>query len=133
MGITNREVRFRDAEVTCINSSDRVNRIHHAPGDSAQNEAERTNAVIGDALIDGSALRWEYFKSFDGLTIEEIDALSASEVKRKETDCMEKNVWQVTQGVAAMVDDDPGPARDFVKCYVTTCQKDLFFFSIKSI
>ena len=70
----------------------------------------------------------EYFKSFDGLTIEEIDALSASKVKQKERDCMEKNVWQVAQEVAALVDDEPGPAGDFVKCYVTTCQKDHFFF-----
>ena len=79
MGITNAEVCFRDAEIACIHSSDRVNRIHRAPGDSAQNEAERTNAAIGDVLVDGSALRWEYSKPFDGLTIEGIDALSASE------------------------------------------------------
>ena len=79
VGITNAEVRFRDAEIASIHSSDRVNRIHRAPGDSARNEAERTNAAIGDALVDGSALRWEYSKPFDGLTIEEIDALSASE------------------------------------------------------
>ena len=79
VGITNTEVRFRDAEIARSHSSDRVNRIHRTPGDSAQNEAERTNAAIGDALVDGSALRWEYSKPFDGLTIEEIDALSASE------------------------------------------------------
>ena len=55
-------------------------------GDSipAQNEAERRNAGIGNALVDGSALRWEYFKPFDGLTLEEIDAISASEVKQQE-------------------------------------------------
>ena len=29
----------------------------------------------------------------------------------------------VAQEVAAMVDDEPGPAGDFVKCYVTTCEK----------
>ena len=131
VGITNTEVRFRDAEVARIHSSDRVNRIQRAPGDSAQNEAERTNAAIGDALVDGSALRWEYFKPFDGLTVEEIDALSASEVKQKERDCMEKNAWQVAQEVAAMVDDEPGPSGDFVKCYGTTCKKDQFFFNKK--
>ena len=51
VGITNTEVRLRDAEIPCIHSSDRVNRIHRAPGDSAQNEAERTNAAFGDALV----------------------------------------------------------------------------------
>lgn len=43
-GITNTEVRFRDAEIARIHSSDRVNRIRRSSGDSAQNEAERTNA-----------------------------------------------------------------------------------------
>lgn len=45
MGVTNIEVRFRDIETARIHSSDRVN-----PGDSAQIEAERTNASIGEAL-----------------------------------------------------------------------------------
>lgn len=80
VGITNTEVRFRDAEIAHIHSSDRVNRIHRASGVSAQNEAERTNAAIGDALVDGSALRWRYFKPFDDMTAVEIGALSANEV-----------------------------------------------------
>lgn len=37
---------------------------------------------------------------------------------------MEKNAWQVAHEVAAMVDDEPGPAGDFVLCYVTTCEKN---------
>ena len=99
MGITNTEVRFRDAEIAPIHSFDRVNRIHRASGGSAQNEAERTNAATGDALVDGSALRWQYFKPFDGTTAVEIGALSANEVKQKEKECMEKNAWQVAQEV----------------------------------
>ena len=99
MGIANTEVRFRDAEIARIYSSDRVNRIHHASGGSAQNKAERTNAAIGDSLVDGSALRWQYFKRFDGTTAVEIGALSADEVKQKEKDWMEKNAWQVAQEV----------------------------------
>jgi len=82
-----------DAEIARIHLSDRVSRIHRAPGDSAQNEAERTNAASGDALLDGSAVRWEYFQPLDGLTIEEIGATSASDVKQKERDCLEKNAW----------------------------------------
>ena len=79
--VTNIEVRFRDVEIATIQSSERVYRIHRAPGDSAQNEAERTNSSIGDALVGGTALKWQYFKPFDGLTNEEIKKLSASEVK----------------------------------------------------
>lgn len=52
------------------------NRNHQAPGDSAQNEAETTNASIhirSDALVNGMALKWEYFNSFDDqLTDEEM-------------------------------------------------------------
>lgn len=98
VGVTNIEVRFSDFEIARIQSSERVNRIHRAPGDSAQNEAERTNASIGDALVDGTALKWEYFKPFDGLTDTEIKKLSASEVKEREAICMEKNAWEVARG-----------------------------------
>ena len=42
-----------------------MNRIHRAPHDSGQNEAERSNAAIGEALVDGRALHWEYFQPTD--------------------------------------------------------------------
>ena len=56
VGVSNTEVRFRDAEIARIHAFDRVNRIHRAPGDSTRNEAERTNASIGEALVDGTSL-----------------------------------------------------------------------------
>lgn len=92
-------MRFSDFEIARIQSSGRVNRIHRALGDSVQNEAERTNASIGDALLDGTALKWEYFKPFGGLTDTEIKKLSASEVKEREAICMEKNAWEVAREV----------------------------------
>ncbi len=128
-GVLKSEVRFRDIETARIHSSDRVNRIHRAPGDSAQNEAERTNASIGEALVDGTALKWEYFTPFDGLTNEEIDELSSNELKEKDNLSMEKNVWRVAYDVAAMIDDESGPAGDFIKCYVTQREKNQFFFN----
>ena len=42
-----------------------MNRIHRAPHDSGQNEAERSNAAIGKALVDGRELHWEYFQPTD--------------------------------------------------------------------
>ena len=33
-----------------------MNRIHRAPHDSGQNEAERSSTAIGEALVDGRAL-----------------------------------------------------------------------------
>ena len=59
--VSNVEVRFRDVEIARMHFSDRVNRIHCAPGDSGQNEAERSNAAIGDALVDGEALKVAIF------------------------------------------------------------------------
>ena len=43
VGVTKIEVRFRDVEIAQVQSSERVNRIHCAPGRSAQNKAEATN------------------------------------------------------------------------------------------
>lgn len=48
VGCSNVEVRFRDLEIARIHDSDRVNRVHRARDDSGQNEAERSNAAIGN-------------------------------------------------------------------------------------
>ena len=77
-------------EIARIHSSDRVNRVHRAPGDSGQNEAERSNAAIGDALVDGSALKWNYYGPLDGLTEEEVKNLSVTDLQKRENDCIEK-------------------------------------------
>ena len=61
VGVSNIEARFGDVEIARIHSSNRVNRIHRAPGDSAQNESERTNASIGDALVDGDSFKMALF------------------------------------------------------------------------
>ena len=73
---TAKEVKYRDVEMARIFNSDRVNCIHRARDDSGQNEAERSNACIGKALVDGGAMRWQYYETFDRLTDEEIPALS---------------------------------------------------------
>ena len=40
---------------------------------------------------------------------------------------MEKNAWEVAREVTTMVDDEPGPAKDYLKCYTASnCQ---FFFN----
>ncbi|XP_070561926.1 uncharacterized protein [Ptychodera flava] len=57
VGISNTEVRYRDIEIVRIHGTERMNRCHRAPHDSGQNEAERSNAAIGEALVDGGALK----------------------------------------------------------------------------
>lgn len=129
VGVSNVEVRFRDIEIARIHSSDRVNRIHRAPGDSGQNEAERSNAAIGDALVDGSALKWNYYGPLDGLTEAEVKNLSVTDLQERENDCMEKNAWKVAAEVSKTIDDEPGSAGDYMKSYVTTRKERQFFFN----
>ena len=57
VGCSNIEARYRDAEMARILNSDRVNRVHRARDDSGQNETERSNACIGEALVDGGPLK----------------------------------------------------------------------------
>ena len=57
VGCSNITFRFRDAEVARILNFDRLNCIHRARDDSGQNEAENSNACIGEAIVDGGALK----------------------------------------------------------------------------
>ena len=58
-------------------------RIHRSTGDSAQNAIERTNACIGEALVDGGLLEWNYYKPLNGLSAEEIETLSIEHITSK--------------------------------------------------
>ena len=61
VGVSNIEVRFRDVETARMHSSDRVNHIHRAPGDSGQNEPERSNAAIGGGWrVTKMAVLWAF-------------------------------------------------------------------------
>ena len=52
-GVHNAEVHDLFVLVCLLLESDHRIRLHRAPHDSAQNEAERTDAAIGDALASG--------------------------------------------------------------------------------
>ena len=91
MGVSNFEVRFRDAEIALIHNSDRRARVHRATDDSGQNEAEHSNACIGDALVDGASLHWEYYKEFHGLSEDDLKTMSAREIKEHEDARMMEN------------------------------------------
>ncbi|CAC5384129.1 unnamed protein product [Mytilus coruscus] len=97
VGSSNLEVRFRMAEIARIHSSDRRLRIHRARDDSAQNEVERTNSAIGDALVDGATLTWQRFKAFDGMTEEEIKDMTIEDIKMHKEMIMEKKMFGLWQ------------------------------------
>ena len=70
--------------------------------------------------MDGSALKWNYYGPLDGLTEDEVNNLSVTDLQKRENDCMEENAWKVAEEVTKIIDDEPGPARGYMKSYVTT-------------
>ena len=50
---------FRDAELVRLINLDIQEQCHQSRDDSGQNEAEKTNCAIGDAVVDGSTIKWE--------------------------------------------------------------------------
>lgn len=104
VGVNNTEVSFRDAEISRIYQSDYRIRVHRAAGDSKQNEAERTNSVIGDSVVDGETINRDYHQRFEGLTEDEISSLSLEEYEKREEKRMGKNGWKVAEEVAARIE-----------------------------
>ncbi|KAG8175760.1 hypothetical protein JTE90_029245 [Oedothorax gibbosus] len=84
VGVSNIEVRIRSAEKVMIHNLDRLTRIHRSRGDSGQNEAERTNALIGNAISDGGSIKWDYFKIFEGMSQAEKDEMTSDDIKKHE-------------------------------------------------
>lgn len=110
-----------------------MNKIHRAPHDSGQNEAERSNAAIGEALVDGRALYWEYFQPIDLISEEELKTLTVEEIKELEGEVVERNAWRVAQDNVSRTDGKPGPAGDCMKAFVTNRKQQQFFFSTEYI
>ena len=59
------EVGFRDAGFSRMWKSDYRIRIHRVHESSGQGEAERTNPVVGDAIINGGSIKWEHSDKSD--------------------------------------------------------------------
>ena len=100
VGCSNIGVRFRDAEVARILNFDRLNRIHRARDDSGKNEAVQSNACIGEAIVDGGALKWKYHEALDSLENKDVKNLSIDELNKLEENAMERNAWYVAKDVA---------------------------------
>ena len=60
VGVSNSEVRFRDAELAIIHNSDYRVRVHNSSDSSGDNEAERTTSAIGDSAVDGATIPWTF-------------------------------------------------------------------------
>lgn len=129
VGSNNFEVQFRDAELAIIHNSDYRIRLHSSRGNSADNEAERTNSAIGDSVVDGSTLEWNHYKRFDGMTDDEIAKLTVKEFDEREMQRMEKNAWHCAEEIRRRVDGAP-VFSEFIKSYLTP-KESCFFFNKK--
>ena len=75
-------------------------------------------SIAGDALADGSTMKWQYYKALEGLTEDELEKLTLEEIKSLEADCMEQNAWRVCHDVATRINGEPAPCGDMID-YVT--------------
>ena len=134
VGIPNVEVRYRFVELCRIHKSSRRNRIHLAREDSVHNEAERTMSCIGEAVVDGSALKTDYFKPFQSMDEKEIEELTIEETDAHKASCMEKNASAIWNDVKCRVDEEPGrPGRRFSDLNGNKYQRKSIFFGTESI
>ena len=124
----NFEVRFRDAEIALLHNSDRRARLHRATNDSGQNEAERSNACIGDALVDGGSLKWEYYEQYHDLEEDDLKRMSAKELEDLENDRMKKNAWRVAEEVRLSIHGEPAP-NGFLGAIVSENPGEEFFYN----
>ena len=94
VGITNFDVRFRIGQRIRIMDADYFVRHHLSNGDSAQNEVERCQSYIGDAICDGASLEWEY-KKLDEREMELLEKLPYKKIEEFELKRMEFNANKV--------------------------------------
>ena len=76
----NFSVQFREAELSLLHRSSLKYRIHLASEDQGFNEDGRTNAYVGDALLDGTALPTDYFDKYHDLTESDVEKISIQEL-----------------------------------------------------
>ena len=128
VGISNYEQRFRNAELARIQNSDYRIKIHRSREDSGQNEAERTNSAIGDAIVDGGTLNWEIFKRFEDVTQKEKLKMNFDEFCKYEEKRMAKNAWAVAKEIRDRLDDAP-VMGEYVKSFLAEEDDRGFFHS----
>lgn len=128
VGVSSAESRIRILEKARMHGNEKVLRIHRAREDSGQNEAERLNACIGDALCDGGSLKWQIYETLHGLSEEEVKSLSTSELDAHSSKIMEKNAWAVAEEVCLRIDDSPEPRR-YVSAFLVDRPENHFFYN----
>ena len=119
VSVHNRDVKFRAAERVRIHNLDRYGRSHMAQEDQGRNEAERTTAVIGNALVNGGPIQWQFHKMFDG-NKDRLLSSTLDEYEAEKERVMQENAWSTCEYVKGRIHDAPGPGEnDYLKGFVT--------------
>jgi len=100
--------------------------VHRGRGDSGQNQAERTNTSIGDALVTGQTLNWGHYKRFENMSDEHIEALKLQDYEKLEKERMERNAWKAAGELAKRGDGEPAP-HGFITCMVISRKYEQFY------
>jgi len=118
-----------------ILNSDRVNRIHRARDDSGQNEAKRSNACIGEALVNGGPLMCKYFDAHKMINMpeKEFGKLPLEDILKAEVKAMEEYAWEVSKDVRERINHEPGPAGDFMLSFLTPKKDEQCFFNTEEL
>lgn len=77
---------------------------------AAQNEAERTNAAIGEALTTGTPDE-PPADPFYGLTASQMDSMTLKEVEEHCSSWKMENTWKLAREVSDRIHDEPGPGK----------------------
>jgi len=98
-------------------------RLHRAPHDSAQNEAERTNAAIGEALTTARPVE-PPADPFYVLTVSQMDSMTLKEVDEHCSSWKMENTWKLAREVSYRIHDEPGPWKNgFFVSVSSYCKK----------
>ena len=109
VGIYNYDVKFRIAQRIRIINLDYFIRLHLSDGDSSQNEVEKCQGYIGDAVCDGGPLEWEHKILFDETSLDDFKKLSLKEIEHLELKRIEFNAFKVCDEVVTRINGAPGP------------------------
>ena len=101
-------------------------RHHLAADDSSQNEVERMQSYVGDAICDGGPIDWEYKEQYEGLCEDQLNEMSIEDLEKSELDRMKYNAYKVCEELTVRIDGAPGPGG-YMKAYTSEKNENLFF------
>ena len=78
-------------------------------------------------------MQWKFHDAPDGLTQDEITALSLDDIKKREELATEQNAWTVARNVAERTNHEPGPAGDYMQSFLTPHKNAQFFFNTEQL